>query len=228
MESCLAHAARYALWRQHQLEPEFVFAARHDKALADLRAILGDFEETGRVDGLGVVIARNGRQLFESRMAGDNSLRPPRAVAVLEKEQSRAFPVKDAVQFAMHWKTLSRALVHDPAVPREVASQVLEWRRETVAQCEASDAGARILQWAYEGAAFRELDRFAFEAAFPASRKGRRPDGPGGDRGREQDAAEAERFLSAARENIAQRIERADMARIADRAAVQEKRRTQA
>jgi len=100
-------------------------------------------------------------------MAGDDWLRPPRAVAVPDKEQSRVLPVKDAVQLAMRWETLSRALVHDPAVPREMASHVLEWRREAVAQCEASDAGARILQWASEGAAFRELDRFAFEAAFP-------------------------------------------------------------
>jgi len=118
------------------------------------------------VDGLRV-IARDGRQLIENRMAGDDWLRPPRAVAVPDKEQSRVLPVKDAVQLAMRWETLSRALVHDPAVPREMASHVLEWRREAVAQCEASDAGARILQWASEGAAFRELDRFAFEAAFP-------------------------------------------------------------
>ncbi|MDM0110219.1 hypothetical protein QTH97_35380 [Variovorax sp. J22R24] len=43
-----------------------------------------------------------------------------------------------------------------------------------------------------------------------------------------QDPAEAERFLRASRENIAQRIERGDMARIADRAAAQEKKRTRA
>ena len=174
------------------------------------------------------VIARNGRQLFQNRMAGDNWLRPPRAVAVLEKEQARALSVKDAVQLAMRWATLSRALVHDPAVPREAASQVLKWRRDAGERCEAGDAGARALQWASEGAAFREMDRFAFEAAFPHHARAAALMGQAVIEAEKQDATAAERFLRAARENIAQRIERGDMARIAERAAAQEKRRTQA
>ncbi len=102
--SRLALAARYALWRQHGVAPEFVTAAEHDQALADLRAALHDFEEHGNVDGLRV-IARDGRQLFENRMAGDDWLRPPKACAVLDKEQSRAFPDKEAVQLAMRWES---------------------------------------------------------------------------------------------------------------------------
>jgi hypothetical protein len=225
--SRLLLAARYALWRQHRLEPEFVSAARHDLALADLRATLDDFEGNGKVDSV-KIITRAGRQLFENRMEGGDWLRTPRAVAVLDKEQSRAIPDKDAVQLAMCWETLSRALVHDRAVPRDVASQVLEWRGHAVAQCEAIGACARSLQWAYEGAAFREMDRFAFEAAFPHHARATALMGEAVIEAEAQEAAEAERFLRSARENIAQRIERGDMARIQARTARPAKDRPQA
>ncbi|MDM0116791.1 zeta toxin family protein [Variovorax sp. J22R133] len=209
-------AARDALWRQHGLEAEFVTSAQHDKALADLRAMLEEFEKKGHVDGLRV-IARDARQLFENRMAGDDWLRTPRAVAILDKEQSRALSDKDAVQGAMCWETLSHALAHDPAVPREVASQVLAWRGDAVRQCEASEARGRLLQWAHEGAAFRKMDRFAFEAAFPHHARAAAMMGEAVIEAEKHDEREAARFLDSARENIAQRIERGDMARIAAR-----------
>ncbi|RZL86610.1 MAG: hypothetical protein EOP82_29320 [Variovorax sp.] len=216
MESHLALAARYALWRQHRWAPEFVTATQHEEAVADLRTTLDDFEKRGNVDGLRV-IARDGRQLFENRLAGGDWLRPPRACAVLDKEQSRALPDKDAVQLAMRWETLSRALVHDPAVPREVVSQIRDGRRDAVERCEASESCARMLQWTREGAAFREMDRFAFEAAFPHHARAAALMGEAVIEAERHDAAEAERFLRSARENIAQRIERGDMARIAAR-----------
>lgn len=220
--SRLLRAARYALWQQHGLAPKFVTAAQHDEALVILRATLNDFEEGGSVDGLRV-IGRDGRQLFENRMAGSDWLRAPRAAAVWDKELSRALSDKDAVQLAMCWETLSRALVHDPRVPRDVASEVLDDRNRFVEQCEASPSRARMLQWACEGAAFREMDRFAFEAAFPHHARAAAMMGQALIEAEKLDAAESERFLHRARENIAQRIERGDMARIAARAAMSTK-----
>lgn len=189
MDSRLALTARYALWRQHRLVPEFVTATQHDQAIVDLRVTLNWFEKNGNVDALRI-IARDGRQID-----------------------------KDAVQLAMRWETLSRALVHDPSVPRDVASQILNWRSDAVERCAASAPCARMFQWAYEGAAFREMDRFAFEAVFPHHARAAALMGQAVIEAENHDAAEAERFLSSARENIAQRIERGDMARIAARLA---------
>lgn len=70
------------------------------------------------------------------------------------------------MQLAMCWETMSRALVYDPGVLRGVARQVRDGRNDFVAQCEASSSRARMLQWAW-GEGFREVDRFAFEAASP-------------------------------------------------------------
>lgn len=75
-----------------------------------------------------------------------------------------------------------------------------------------------MLRWAYEGAAFREMDRFAFDAAFPHHARAAALMGQALVEAEKLDAAESERFLHRARENIAQRIERierGDMARIA-------------
>ena len=214
--SQLAITARYALWRQHQLPAQFVAATRHDVALAHLRSTLTRLEEQRNVDGVRVITGE-GRQLFENRMAGQDWLRPPRGTALFDKEQNRAVPHKELVQMAMRWETLTRVLVHDRAVPRAVASQVLAWRSDAVERCESSTQAAQILQWAFEGAAFREMDRFTFEEAFPHNARASALMGDAIIEAEKYDAAESARFLRSARENIAQRIERGDIARIAAR-----------
>jgi antitoxin component of RelBE/YafQ-DinJ toxin-antitoxin module len=214
--SRLAITARYALWRQHHLPTRFVPATRHDLELANLRATLAFVEGKGHVDGLRV-ITREGRQLFENRMAGEDWLRPPRGAAIFDKEQAGAMPEKEVVQMTMRWETLTRVLVHDRAVPQDVKGQILNWRTDAVERCERSKLGAQILQWAYEGAAFREMDRFTFEEAFPHNARASALMGDAIIEAEQYDAAESARFLRSARENIAQRIERGDIARIAAR-----------
>lgn len=216
--SRLMLVARTAMWHAHGLAPDRVSAEQHDTALDSLRATLAGLEEGHHVDGVRL-ITPEGRQLYENRWAGSAWLRAPRAAAVMNKELSRALPDKDAVQLAMCWDTVCRSVVNQPGVPRDVASQVLTWRNAVIAQCEASASKARMLGWACEGAAFREMDRFAFEAAFPHHARASALMGAAVIEAETLEAAEAQRFLSNARENIAQRIERGDMARIADRAA---------
>lgn len=210
--------ARVGLWRSDNLAPDWVTGEQHDKALDALRATLAGFEEGRNVDGLRPITPA-GRQLFENRWAGSDWIRVPRAAAVLDKEASRALPDKDAVQLAMCWEAVCRTVVNDPGVLREVTSQVLRWRNDVIAQCEASAPQAQMLRWACEGAAFREMDRFAFEAAFPHHARAAEMTGAAVIEAEKHEAVEAQRFLSNARENIAQRIECGDMARIAARAA---------
>ncbi len=58
------------------------------------------------------------------------------------------------------------------------------------------------------------MDRFAFEAAFPHHARAAALMSQALLEAEKQNVAEAERFLASARENIAQRVERGDMARI--------------
>ena len=117
---------------------------------------------------------------------------------------------------------LAKRLARDPAVPREVASQALAWRNQAAARCEASDATAQMLRWAREAAAFRTMNRFEFEKEFPHHARAVKSLGMAVIEAEKYEAPEGARFLASARENIAQRIERGDMARIAARERAQE------
>ena len=74
-----------------------------------------------------------------------------------------------------------------------------------------------MLQWAHEGAAFRVMDRFEFEREFPHHARAVKSLGAAVIEAEKYHPTEGARFLASARENIAQRIERGDMARIAAR-----------
>jgi len=73
------------------------------------------------------------------------------------------------------------------------------------------------LQWAREASAFRVMDRFEFEKEFPHHSRAVKSLGFAVIEAEKYDRAEGARLVSHARENIAQRIERGDMARIAAR-----------
>ncbi|RZL85957.1 MAG: hypothetical protein EOP82_31655, partial [Variovorax sp.] len=158
-ESTLSVMARYDLLRERGLPSRFVSAQEHDVALANVRVAIGLLEDRRAVDGIRV-IDRNASQFYENRLADGEWLRAPRAQASLDVLRDKARPPKDLVKFAMRWETLAQRLAHDPAVPRDVASQALMWRNEAIARCERMPATAQMLQWAREGAAFRVMDRF--------------------------------------------------------------------
>ncbi|MEJ8852168.1 zeta toxin family protein [Variovorax rhizosphaerae] len=192
-------------------------AQEHDQALEGTRSAIALLEKRGGVDGIRV-IARDGHQYFENRWAGVEWLRAPRALAVFDTERDRAVPPKDEVKLLMCWEMLVQDLTHDPTIPRELASLALTWRNEVAARCEASPATAQFTQYAREGAAFRTMNRFEFEKEFPHHAKAAALLGRAVIEAEKYDAAEGERLVRSARENIAQRIERGDMARIAARA----------
>jgi hypothetical protein len=215
-ESTLTVMARYDLARAHGLPPRFVPAQEHDVALSNLRAALGLLEDRRAVDGVRL-INRDASQLYENRLVDGEWRKPPRAQESLDLLREKPRSPKDLVKFAMRWETLARQLAHDPAVPRDVASQALIWRNEAIALCESTPAAAPILQWAREGAAFRVMDRFEFEREFPHHARAVGALAAAVLETEKFDATEKARFLASARENIAQRIERGDMARIAAR-----------
>ena len=220
-ESTLFAMAQFELSRARGLPPRFVSAQEHDVALGNVRTAMGLLEDRRAVDGLRV-IDRNASQFYENRLVDGEWIRAPRAQASLDIVRDKPRTPKDLVKLAMRWETLAGRLAHDPVVPRDVASQTLLWRSEAAARCEAAPASAQLLQWAREGAAFRVMDRFEFVREFPHHDRAAKSLGAAVIEAEKYEAAESARFLASARENIAQRIERGDMARIAAREKGQE------
>ncbi|MEJ8859933.1 zeta toxin family protein [Variovorax robiniae] len=215
-ESTLSVMAQYDLWRERGLAPRFVSKQEHDVALANVRTAMGLLEERRAVDGLRV-IDRNAFQFYENRLIGGEWKKEARAQAALDAVRDKPRTPKDQARLAMRWETLVQRLAPNPDVPRDVASQALMWRSEAAARCEATPAASQMLQWAREGAAFRLMDRFEFEREFPHHARAVSALGAAVIEAEKYDPTESARFLASARENIAQRIERGDMARIAAR-----------
>jgi len=220
-ESTLSVMAQYDRRRDRGLASRFVARQEHDVALANVRAAMGLLEERRAVDGLRV-IDRNALQIYENRLVGGEWKKEAHAQASLDAVRNKPLPAKELARFAMRWETLVQRLAHNPEVPRDVASQALIWRNEAAARCEATPAAAQMLQWAREGAAFRVMDRFEFEREFPHHARAVTALGAAVVEAEKYEARESARFLASARENIAQRIERGDMARIAAREKVRE------
>lgn len=215
-QSTLSVMARYDLSRERGLASRFVSAQEHDAALGNVRVTMGLLEDRRAVDSVRLIDA-NASQIYENRLVHGEWSRAPRAQATLDVVRDKVLAPKDLVRLAMQWETLTQRLAHDPTVPSEVASQVLVLRNEAQARCEATPVTAQLLQWAREGAAFRLMDRFEFEHEFPHHARAVKSLGAAVLEAEKYDPAESARFLASARENIAQRIERGDMARIAAR-----------
>lgn len=222
-ESRLALLAGYEMRRRAGLAVEQPSMHNHDLAFENVSALLGAMEHRRAVDGLRV-IGHDGAQIYESRVIGGNIDRAPRAQETLGVLLDKPRTSKELVQFAMRWETLVQRLANDPGVPRDVASQTLTWRNEAVARCERDPAAAQMLQWAREAGAFRVMNRFEFEKEFPHHARAVSSLGLAVVEAEKYGGEEGKRLLFHARENIAQRIERGDMARIAAREKAQEQK----
>jgi hypothetical protein len=206
----------YERWRRGGQKPQFVTKREHDDALANLHSVAALLEEQCAVDGLRVV-DRQGRQIYDNRRVDGRWLHAPWALAALQSQRGRTMSHEELVKYALRWETVVQRLVHDLTVPREVASQALQWRNEVVARCEADPAPAQMLQWAREAEAFRVMSRFLFEKEFPhLAHAVRLLDAAVIEAGKHE-PAECARIVAAARENICERIKSGEMARIAAR-----------
>ena len=222
-ESRLALLAGYEMRRRAGLAVEQPSMHNHDLAFENVSALLGAMEHRRAVDGLRV-IGHDGAQIYESRVIGGNIDRAPRAQETLGVLLDKPRTSKELVQFAMRWETLVQRLANDPGVPRDVASQTLTWRNEAMARCERDPAAAQMLQWAREAGAFRAMNRFEFEKEFPHHARAVASLGLAAIEAEKYGGEAGKRLLLHARENIAQRIERGDMARIAAREMTQEQK----
>jgi hypothetical protein len=220
-ESRLAMMARYERRRRAGLGTEAPPVQAHDLAFNNVGNIVGRMERERTVDGLRV-ITHDGTQIYESRVIDGDLSKVPRAAATLEAQSNKTRSPKELVQFAVRWETLVQRLASDPAVPRDVASQTLIWRNEAAARCEHDSAAAQMLQWAREAGAFRVMDRFEFLKEFPQHARAVAALGVAVIESERFPPEEAKRLIARSRENIAQRIERGDMARIATRRKAQD------
>lgn len=215
-ESRIAMMARYEMRRRQGLGVEPPSSPAHDFAFDNVVSVLGRMEFDRSVDGLRV-IANTGDHIYESRLVGDKWDRLPRAAATLSSLLDKEPSAKEMVRTAMRWETLVQRLGTDSTVPREVASQVLKWRNDAVARCEQEPATTQALQWAREAGAFRVMNRFEFLKEFPHQERAVQALGIAATEAERFPKEQAQRLVVHARENIAQRIERGDMARIAAR-----------
>ncbi|CAN7322249.1 zeta toxin family protein [Variovorax sp. LjRoot178] len=222
-ESRLAMVAGYEMRRRAGLAVEQPSVQNHELAFGNVRALLGAMEHRRAVDGLRV-IGHDGAQIYESRVIDGDINRLPRAQETLDVLLDKPRSPRELVRLAMRWETLVQRLANDPEVPRDVASQTLSWRNEAVARCERDPPAAQMLQWAREAGAFRVMNRFEFEKEFPHHARAVSSLGLAVIEAEKYGGEEAKRLLFHARENIAQRIERGDMARIAAREKAQEQK----
>ncbi|WP_180988665.1 MULTISPECIES: zeta toxin family protein [unclassified Variovorax] len=222
-ESRLAMLAGYEMRRRAGLAVEQPSVQKHELAFANVRVLLGTMEHRRAVDGLRM-ITHDGAQIYESRVIDGDINRLPRAQETLDVLLDQPRSPRELVQFAMRWETLVQRLANDPGVPRDVASQTLTWRNEAVSRCERDPGTAQMLQWAREAGAFRAMNRFEFEKEFPHHARAVNSLGLAIVEAEKYGGEEAKRLLFHARENIAQRIERGDMARIASREKAQEQK----
>lgn len=222
-ESRLAMMARYEMRRRAGLAVEQPSVQNHELAFGNVGTLIGAMEHRRAVDGLRV-IGHDGAQIYESRVIHGDIDRPPRAQETLAVLLDKPRSPRELVQFAMRWETLVQRLANDPGVPRDVASQTLTWRNEAVARCERDPATAQMLLWAREAGAFRVMNRFDFQKEFPHHARAVGSLGLAVIEAEKYGGEEGQRLLFHARENIAQRIERGDMARIAAREKAQEQK----
>lgn len=220
-QSRLAVLARYEMRRRAGLGAEAPSIQAHDHAFDNVANVLGRLEHERLVDGLRV-IGHDGAHLYESRVIGGKLNRVPRAAESMGVQQDKAPSSKELAQYAMRWETLVQRLANDPSVPREIASQTLQWRNAAVARCEQDPAAAQMLQWAREAGAFRVMNRYEFLREFPHHERAFVTLGIAAEESERYPTEEAKRLMFHARENIAQRIERGDMARIAARQKAQD------
>ncbi len=220
-DSALALLAQYDLQRARALPARFVSAQEHDMSFAHVRKTIGLLEDRRAVDGVRLV-DRNASHIYENRLIDGDWRRDPRAQASLDVLREKARAPKELFKLAIRWENLARRLAHDPTGPRDVASQVLVWRNEAIARCDAVPAAAQMLQWAREASAFRVMDRFEFEREFPHHARAAKSLGAAVIEAENFEPPAGARFIASARENIAHRIERGDMARIAAREKSQE------
>ncbi|MDM0108017.1 zeta toxin family protein [Variovorax sp. J22R24] len=223
-ESRLAMMARYEMRRRVGLAAEQPSAQNHELAFRNVAVLLGTMEHRRSVDGLRV-ITHMGGQIYESRVIDGALNRLPRAQETLEVLMDKPSSAKELVQFAMRWETLVQRLANDPGVPRDLASQTVTWRNQAVARCEKDPAASQMLRWAREAGAFRVMNRFEFEKEFPHHSRAVKAFGLAVIEAERYPPEEARRLLLHARENIAQRIERGDMARIAARETTAQERK---
>jgi hypothetical protein len=212
-ESRLAMLARYEMHRRAGLGAEAPSIQAYELAFGNVGRALGHMEIERSVDGIRV-IARGGHQLYESRVIDGALGRPPRAAETLEVQLDLKPNAKELVQYAMCWETLVQRLASDPAVPRDIAGRTVIWRNEAAARCEKDPDAAQMLQWAREAGAFRVMNRFEFEKEFPHLARAVAALGAAALESERMSPQDAERLLMHARENIALRIERGEMARI--------------
>ncbi|MBS0344363.1 MAG: zeta toxin family protein [Proteobacteria bacterium] len=219
-ESCLAMLAHYEMRRRSGLAAEAPSIKVHDHAFNRVSNVLGRMELEHLVEGLRVV-APAGSHLYESRVIGGELRRVPRAAEILGIQQNKPPSAKELVQYAMRWETLVQRMANDPRFPREIASQTVQGRNAAVARCERDATADQMLKWAREAGAFRVMNRFEFLNEFPHHARAVQAMNIAAAESEKYPTEQAERLMLRARENIAQRIERGDMARIAARREVQ-------
>jgi hypothetical protein len=215
-ESRLAMLARYEMRRRAGLGAEAPSIQAHELAFSNVGSLLGRLEHERMVDGLRVITC-SGTQLYESRVIDGVLNRVPRAAETLRIHLDRAPDARELVQYAMRWETLVQRLTGDPTVPRDIAGRTVIWRNDAAARCEQDPDARQMLQWAREAGAFRVMNRFEFEKEFPHLARAVAALGEAVLESERFPPQEAARLLTHARENIAQRIERGDMARIVAR-----------
>lgn len=162
--------ALYDLARSMGNASRLVTAAFHDDAYSRLRDSLARIEAGNTVDRVQLV-TRDGRQLYANQRDGERWLREPRATYMLDDFRERRLTARELADSVLRWHTLVQRLASDPAVPREVASQAINWRNEASAKAEGDPEAKQLIAWGQEAEAFKTMNRHQFLREFPQHAK---------------------------------------------------------
>ena len=165
-QSRMATATRFDVARTTGDVPRFVPAAYHDDAYVRVRDTVGQLEAARAVDVLRI-ITRNGAGVYRNDLKDGAWQRPAKAVELLDAARERPLTARELADNALRWQTLVQRLANDPAVPRDVAAQVVAWRNDATARVERDPDAKQLFAWGREAEAFRTMNHQQFLREFP-------------------------------------------------------------
>lgn len=198
---------RYDLIHAVGASTAFITTAQHNSAYERLRESLLAIEADHAVDRLQLVTS-DGRQLYTNELIEGHWRRDPKAAAVLDDFRERRPTARELADSALRWQTLAQRLAANPDMPRDIASQAIQWRNEAHARAQADPDAARRLTWGLEAEAFRTMARHHFLREFPQHAKAveRMDEAVAYAETNFPDAGERERFVQLTRQRLAERI----------------------
>jgi UDP-N-acetylglucosamine kinase len=207
--SRLGSVARYERLMMLGASPHFIPRRAHEQGYEAVHDTLSRIDRGKAADRV-QILSRDGRELFENRLEGNAWRQAKPAIDALDDYRERELPAGEKADNALRWHTLvARLQARRTELPREVVSQVVDWRGESTERALADPEARTLYEAGLAAETFRTLPGEHFIREFPQYRAALNKLDKARDYAMEKfsNAEERERFVAIARERIAEQIE---------------------